>query len=45
LAQLLERDGLFLRTIASPDCIRACVHYFTVTTEIDRLVNSIDRLI
>ncbi len=45
LVQLLEREGLFLRTIASPDCIRACVHYFTLTTEIDRLVDSIDQLI
>jgi L-cysteine/cystine lyase len=45
LVQLLEKEGLFLRTIASPDCIRACVHYFTLTTEIDQLVNSIDLLI
>jgi L-cysteine/cystine lyase len=45
IVKLLEREGIYLRTIASPDCIRACVHYFTLPSEIDRLVDSIDRLV
>jgi L-cysteine/cystine lyase len=38
----LEKQGVFTRTLASPDCIRACVHHFTTTAELDHLV---DRLI
>lgn len=41
----LEKQGFFLRTIANPDCIRACVHYLTLPEEIDRLVEVIDRQI
>lgn len=37
----LEKDGFLLRTLADPDCIRACVHYFTLFTEIDRLIEVI----
>lgn len=37
----LEKQGFFLRTIAYPDCIRACVHYMTLTQEIDSLVAAI----
>ena len=38
LVQSLEKQGFLLRTIANPDCIRACVHYLTLTEEIDNLV-------
>ena len=37
----LESKGIFTRTLAHPDCIRACVHYFTLESEIDRLVDSL----
>jgi L-cysteine/cystine lyase len=37
----LEKQGFFLRTIADPDCIRACVHYLNLTQEIDSLVAAI----
>ncbi|VEP13506.1 Selenocysteine lyase [Hyella patelloides LEGE 07179] len=37
----LETQGFFLRTIAYPDCIRACVHYMSLTQEIDSLVAAI----
>jgi L-cysteine/cystine lyase len=37
----LEKQGFFLRTIAYPDCIRACVHYMTLTQEIDSLIAAI----
>ena len=37
----LEKEGFFLRTIASPNCIRACCHYFTSSQEIDELLKKI----
>ena len=39
----LEQQGFFLRTIAKPDCIRACVHYLTLTEEIDGLVQLLSK--
>jgi len=41
LVQSLEQQGFLLRTILNPDCIRACVHYFTQPTEIDQLIEAI----
>lgn len=41
LVNHLEKQGFFLRTIANPDCIRACVHYMSLTQEIDSLVAAI----
>ena len=41
LVNHLEQQGFFLRTIANPDCIRACVHYMSLTQEIDSLVAAI----
>jgi L-cysteine/cystine lyase len=43
LVNYLESQRIFTRTIASPDCIRACVHYFTLEAEIDQLVEGIIR--
>jgi L-cysteine/cystine lyase len=44
LVQNLEERGFLLRTLRDPLCIRACVHYFTLSSEIDRLVAEIQRL-
>ena len=41
LVQFLEKQGLMIRTILDPDCVRACVHYFTLPSEIDQLVEAI----
>jgi L-cysteine/cystine lyase len=41
LVKFLEQQGFMLRTILDPDCVRACVHYFTQRSEIDRLVAAI----
>ncbi|MEM6614447.1 MAG: aminotransferase class V-fold PLP-dependent enzyme [Cyanobacteria bacterium P01_C01_bin.72] len=41
LVDTLEQQGFLLRTIADPDCIRACVHYLTLTEECDRLLEAI----
>jgi L-cysteine/cystine lyase len=45
LVQQLEKQGFFLRTIADPDCVRACVHYFTLPSEIEQLVEAIKKII
>jgi L-cysteine/cystine lyase len=44
LVESLEQQGFMLRTLLNPDCVRACVHYFTQSTEIDRLVEAIEKL-
>ena len=41
LVDSLEKQGFLLRTIADPDCIRACVHYLTLPEEIDSLLTVI----
>ncbi|WP_016873531.1 aminotransferase class V-fold PLP-dependent enzyme [Chlorogloeopsis fritschii PCC 9212] len=41
LVNFLESQGLFIRIIANPNCVRACVHYFTLKSEIDQLVEGI----
>jgi len=45
IVQALETQGFFLRTLKDPDCLRACVHYFTIPTEIDRLIESLQGII
>lgn len=37
----LEREKLMMRTIPSPDAIRASVHYFSLPEEIDALVEAL----
>ncbi|MDB9313602.1 aminotransferase class V-fold PLP-dependent enzyme [Spirulina sp. CS-785/01] len=44
LVQALEQQGFYLRTLASPDCIRACVHYFTLPGEMDQLIKVLGSL-
>ncbi len=41
LVNQLEKQGFFLRTISYPSCVRACVHYLSLTQEIDSLVAAI----
>ncbi|MEA5532797.1 aminotransferase class V-fold PLP-dependent enzyme [Crocosphaera sp. XPORK-15E] len=45
IVQQLENQGFLLRTILNPDCIRACVHYFTLPAEIEQLVGVIQGII
>jgi len=45
LVENLEKQGFLLRTIADPSCVRACVHYFTLPSEIEQLVTVIKTLI
>ncbi|NEQ95853.1 MAG: aminotransferase class V-fold PLP-dependent enzyme [Cyanothece sp. SIO2G6] len=41
VVQALEKQGFLLRTILEPDCIRACVNYLTLESEIDALVTTL----
>lgn len=43
LVQFLEQRGLLLRTIVDPTCVRACLHYFTLETEIEALLQAIQQ--
>ncbi len=43
LVKFLESQKILTRTIADPDCVRPCVHYFTLESEIDQLIEEIQR--
>ncbi|MEM7769770.1 MAG: aminotransferase class V-fold PLP-dependent enzyme [Cyanobacteria bacterium P01_E01_bin.6] len=45
LVHQLEAKGFMLRTLLHPDCIRACVHYFTLESEVDELAALLRSLI
>ena len=38
LAKQLEGEKIYVRTLLSPNCVRACVHYLTTAEEIDDLI-------
>ena len=41
----LEQQKFYLRTLSNPYCVRACVHYFTLESEIDTLVMTIAAIV
>jgi L-cysteine/cystine lyase len=41
LVAQLEEQGFFLRLIKNPNCIRACVHYLTLESEIAMLLEAL----
>jgi L-cysteine/cystine lyase len=41
LVRFLEARNILVRTLSDPDCVRAGVHYFTLESEIDHLVEAI----
>jgi L-cysteine/cystine lyase len=45
LVKDLEERGFLLRVLLSPHCVRACVHYLTLESEIDVLIAEIDALL
>jgi L-cysteine/cystine lyase len=45
LVQSLESQNILVRTILDPDCIRACVHYLTLESEIEQLVEALKGVI
>ncbi|MGD1715623.1 aminotransferase class V-fold PLP-dependent enzyme [Dapis sp. BLCC M172] len=45
LVEYLEIQEIMVRTILDPDCVRACVHYFSGEAEIDKLVAEIQAFV
>jgi len=45
LVSFLESHRLLVRTILNPDCVRACVHYFTLESEIQQLVDGVQQFL
>ncbi|MBE9066120.1 aminotransferase class V-fold PLP-dependent enzyme [Leptolyngbya cf. ectocarpi LEGE 11479] len=45
LVVYLETRQFYLRTLLSPSCVRACTHYFTTESEIDRLIDAIEEFL
>ncbi|WP_225886983.1 aminotransferase class V-fold PLP-dependent enzyme [Nodosilinea nodulosa] len=41
LVDELETQGVFLRTLQAPNCVRACTHYLTLESEVDELVAAV----
>lgn len=41
LIKPLEAQGIFVRLLLNPNCIRACTHYLTTEAEIERLIQAI----
>ncbi len=44
LVKSLESRGIFVRTIRSPDCVRVSLHYFTLESEIDQLIEVLQEI-
>ncbi|MBW4473723.1 MAG: aminotransferase class V-fold PLP-dependent enzyme [Stenomitos rutilans HA7619-LM2] len=40
LVNYLEENGFMIRVILDPDCVRACLHYLTLESEVDQLVEA-----
>lgn len=45
IAQTLEKNKIMVRSIPNPHCLRACVHYFTLESEIAELVNGLEEVL
>lgn len=41
--QQLESQSVMVRLIADPNCVRACVHYLTLESEVEQLVQAIEK--
>ncbi|MBL1208303.1 aminotransferase class V-fold PLP-dependent enzyme [Geminocystis sp. GBBB08] len=41
MVKILEEKGFYLRTLVNPYCLRACIHYLTLETEIEALIKVI----
>lgn len=45
LVQQLETQKIYVRTLLSPHCVRACVHYLTLASEVDALVEKVNAFV
>ena len=44
LVKQLGSEGIWIRDLADPDCLRACTHTFTTEEEVDALIEALKRL-
>ena len=44
LVKQLGSEGIWIRDLADPDCLRACTHTFTTEEEVDALLDALKRL-
>ena len=44
LVKQLGSEGIWIRDLADPDCLRACTHTFTTEEEVDALLEALKRL-
>ena len=44
LVKQLGSEGIWIRDLADPDCLRACTHTFTTDEEVDALIEALKRL-
>jgi len=45
VVEALGKRGIWLRTLAEPDCVRACTHLTTTAGEVDQLLANLEQLI
>lgn len=45
MVRQMEKEKIYLRTLESPKCIRACVHYLSLESEVDSLVQRIEQFV
>ena len=41
MVQELETEKIYLRTLESPKCVRACVHYLSLESEVESLIEKV----
>jgi len=41
LVKTLEAQKVYARTLLAPNCVRACIHYLSLESEVDELANAI----
>ncbi|MFK8183885.1 MAG: aminotransferase class V-fold PLP-dependent enzyme [Phormidesmis sp.] len=42
LVQTLEKQKVYARTLLAPNCVRACVHYLSLESEVDELIETVN---
>lgn len=45
MVKQLEQEKIYLRTLESPKCVRACVHYLSEVSEVDNLVSRVEKFV
>jgi L-cysteine/cystine lyase len=45
VVEALGKRGIWLRTLAEPDCVRACTHLTTTAEEVEQLLANLADLI